>query len=80
MERMSAPGFWNVEEFAADVMFCTPDHVRHAARNYVDPAPRRSRAKLPDGFGAFLWGSVYVIFELRDAEVIEKMFNVKVTT
>lgn len=78
MSRLVAPGFWNVEEFARDVMWCSQDHVRHAARSYVDNDAPRSRAKLPEGFGAFMWAGVYIVFDLDDADAINRLFGVKV--
>lgn len=73
-----APGFYNIEEFA-DMMGTTPDHMRHAAKNFTGRGTRgSSRAKLPEGYGAFIWSGVYIIFDLRDEKSVERMFNVKI--
>jgi hypothetical protein len=73
----SAPAFYNVTEFA-DMFQVSEGHVRHAARNWLFPGKSANRAKLPEGYGAFVWADIYVIFLLQDRTAVERMFNVKV--
>lgn len=72
----SAPSFYNVFEFA-DIFQLSPAYIRHGARSFSKPQPE-NRAKLPDGYGAFQWSGIYIIFALDEQAAIEKMFNVKV--
>ena len=70
----AAPAFYSVPEFS-DMLGLSEGHVRHAARAYVNP-DANTRAKLPEGYGAFKWSGIYIIYDLSDRKVIAKMFNV----
>lgn len=70
----AAPAFYSVPEFA-DMLGLSEGHIRHAARAFVNP-DATTRAKLPDGYGAFKWSGIYIVYDLNDSAVIARMFNV----
>lgn len=72
----AAPSFYNVLEFA-DMVQLSPAYIRHGARAFSNPQPE-NRAKLPEGYGAFQWSGIYIIFALDEQDAIETMFNVKI--
>lgn len=73
---MDYPRFYNVTDFAA-IRGVSVDHIRHACRNSIDPGKSISKAKLPDGWGAFMWGGIYIIYELKDAFEMVLLFDVE---
>ena len=69
------PQFYSVDQFC-DMIGSSKSHIQHGAGNYIQPGRSTSRAKLPPGWGAFMWSNMLIICEEKDLWVVKKLFAI----
>lgn len=72
------PPFYTVGDLA-ELWGVSPTHLQRAANNYTkgNPPNTNNRARLPDGFGAVHWNTVYVIYPEEYAAEISELLGVE---
>ncbi len=72
---MDFPTFFSVDQFAG-MLGQSKSHIQHAAGNYILPNRSKSRAKLPEGWAAFMWSGIIIICEEKDLCLTKKLFAI----
>lgn len=70
-----SPAFFSIKEFAA-TFFLSENHIRNGANQSFHPDRIRNRARLPEGYEAAWWNSVYIIYDVKDRDVVLSMFGI----
>jgi hypothetical protein len=71
------PQFYSIKDFA-EVTGLSISTLQRAANNYIKGYPDpNNRHRMPAGWGATLWNTVYIVYNEDDAAEIAELFGVE---